>query len=143
MNKNHVFFYHIKKYHLYNSNQKIFFWKLPVTLIILQKSFWKNLSQLGFETVNYILYFLFKILIKLKKFTVLKTMSYWDHYIIINQDIFFQKLFCKIMKLKLFTKDYLLYVFYAFFFFARKWFWARVRNFVHERSECTKISLVQ
>ena len=31
-------------------------------------------------------------------------MSYWDHYIIINKDIFFQKLFCKIINETIFHK---------------------------------------
>ena len=47
LNKNHVFFYHIKKYHFSSWYQKKFFlWKLVVALIILHKSFWKKMWAL-------------------------------------------------------------------------------------------------
>ena len=106
LNKNRVFFYYIKKYHFFISFQKnIFFVKSSSCVDNFAKSFWKNLSPLimfwdcelhpNFQTKK-ILHFLFKIWIKLKKFTILKTMTYWDHYII-NEHIFFQKLFCKII----------------------------------------------
>ena len=44
LNKNHVFFSHIKKCNFPICIKKIFFlWKLLITLIILQKSFWKKM----------------------------------------------------------------------------------------------------
>ena len=89
MNKNRVFFYHIKKYHFSSSNQKNFFlWKVLVALIILQKSFCQKLPSLirfwhselhtqfqPLKIVHFsfkILHFSFKILTKLRKFTCLK-----------------------------------------------------------------------
>ena len=93
LNKNRVFFYHIKKYHFSSSNQKNFFlWKLLITLIILPKSFCQKLPSLikfwhselytEFQLLK-ILHFSFKILTKLRKFTCLKiTLIFrpWYHH---------------------------------------------------------------
>ena len=101
-----VYFFTISKNVIYTTRiKKIFFlWKVLIVLIILQESFWKNLSSLirflhcelhtHFETMK-IVYFLLNFFIKCKKFTVLKTVSYWDHDIIINECIFLRKHFCK------------------------------------------------
>ena len=58
--------------------------------------FWHSELYTKFQLLK-ILYFSFKILTKLRKFTCLKWHSYSDYHMIINAHIFFQKLSCKII----------------------------------------------
>ena len=46
LNKNYVFFYHIKKYHFSNSNQKIFFCETSNCIDSFAKSIWIKISSL-------------------------------------------------------------------------------------------------
>ena len=111
MNKNRVFFYHIKKYHFSSSNQKyIFFVKTSSCINYFAKKFLeKNVSYdgLNMSVILRQVNFLNFVEILKEKWSILKEkwsiFSDWNSGCnsecqnLINEGNFWQKLFCKII----------------------------------------------